>query len=374
MDKFIYADNAATTRLDENAFEAMKPYLLNNYGNASQPYTIGNEAHKAIQKSRQIIAECIGANSDEVFFTSCGTESNNWAIKGSIEKNKQIATSVIEHHAILNPCSSVERNGIKVSYIPVTNSGLVLTESLNESLSVDTSLVSIMLANNEIGSIQNISELAALSHSHGAYFHTDAVQAVGHIKVDVRELGVDLLSASAHKFNGPKGIGFLYIKEGTPIKQLIDGGSQEHGLRAGTENVASIVGMAVALKANIDNLENNAKHILNLEKRLLNQLYESNIDFIRNGSDKHIPGNISLSFKNHDGEKILHRLDLRKIYISTGSACDSVNTQVSHVIKALGIDESYAKGTIRISLGKYNTVEEIDIIAAELINILCAKR
>ncbi len=374
MERLIYADNAASTKLDADAFEAMKPYLLDNYGNASQPYSFGYEAHNAIQKSRQTIAECIGANPDEVFFTSCGTESDNWAIKGTVVNNKQIAVSNIEHHAILRSCSSVEKNGIKISYIPVTKSGLVLVESLNHVLSVETSLVSIMLANNEIGSIQNISELAALSHSHGALFHTDAVQAVGHINVNVRELGVDLLSASAHKFNGPKGIGFLYIKKGTPIRPIIDGGSQEQKLRAGTENVASIVGMAVALKTNIDNLENNTNHILNLEERLMNHLYKADLDFIRNGSSKHIPGNISLSFKNRDGEKILHRLDLRRICISTGSACDSVNTQVSHVIKALGIDESYAKGTIRISLGKHNTPEEVDTIATELINLLSAKR
>ncbi len=371
MGKIIYADNAATTALDKDAFEAMKPFLIQCYGNASQPYSIGMEARKAIKESRQIIADCIGSSPEEIFFTSCGTESDNWVIKQSVENGRQIAVSMIEHHAILNACSSIEKNGIKVSYIPVNNYGIVLSENLKETLINATSLVSIMLANNEIGTIQNIEELAAVAHQHNALFHTDAVQALGHIKVDVKKSNVDYLSASAHKFNGPKGIGFLYVKKGAPLKPFIDGGSQEYGMRAGTENVASIVGMAVALRNNIVQLESNAKHIQELENRLITQLKELGLDFIRNGSNNHIPGNVSLSFRDSDGERIMHRLDLKGICISTGSACDSVNAQLSHVVKAIGVNDKYAKGTIRISLGKNNTIEDVDQISSELARILC---
>ena len=228
-----------------------------------------------------------------------------------------------------------------------------------------------MMANNEIGTIQDIRKLAATVHQHNSLFHIDAVQALGHINVDVRNLNVDYLSASAHKFNGPKGIGFLYAKKGVPLFPIIDGGSQEFGMRAGTENVASIVGMAVALKNNTSQLNSNAKYLLELENRLILRLKESRLNFIRNGSNNHIPGNVSLSFKESDGEMILHRLDIKGICISTGSACDSVNTQISHVIQAIGVDEKYAKGTIRISLGKNNTIEDVDIISSEIAKILC---
>lgn len=371
MKKYIYADNAATTKLDIDAFEAMKPYLLDEYGNASQPYSFSRTTKKALKESRKTIAACIGAEPDEIFFTSGGTESDNWAIKGIIENGakKGIITSQIEHHAILNACASMEHEDKSVIYLPVSVDGTVLPETLEEHITDSVKLVSIMTANNEIGTIQPIRSLSDIAHKHGAYFHTDAVQAIGHIHVNVNELGVDMLSASAHKFNGPKGTGFLYIRKGTPMQAFHHGGAQEHGYRAGTEDVASIVGMAVALKKNVDSIETNTVRLNELENSLIIGL--SGLDFIRNGSIKHhLPGNISLSFNNADGEAILHRLDLMGILISTGSACDSVHTQVSHVIRTMGLKESYAKGTVRISLGKHNTESDVAVIAKAISQII----
>ena len=372
MKEFIYADNAATTKLDIDAFEAMKPFLLEEYGNASQPYSFGRSAQKALKNARAQIAECIGALPEEIYFTSGGTESNNWVIKSSAlsdPRKRPMITSEIEHHALLHSCAAIERSGYPVVYLPVNSFGEVSADRLRETLSDNTRLVSIMFSNNEIGTIQPIKELAEISHSSGALFHTDAVQAVGHVKIDVRTLGVDFLSASAHKFNGPKGTGFLYIRKGVDLLPYADGGKQEYGLRAGTENVAGIVGMAVALEKNCKEVDVHSEHLRELESRLLTQL-DGRIDYIRNGGVNRIPGNISLSFRNVEGEALLHRLDLMRICISTGSACDSVNTQISHVLKAINLDESYAKGTIRISLGKHNTVDEVDAIARALIKII----
>lgn len=373
MKDYIFADNAATTKLDNDAFEAMKPYLLDEYGNASQPYFFSKSAKAALKAARQTIASCINADEDEIYFTSCGTESNNWAIKGSAfadaEKHATV-TSSIEHHAILNTCASIEKLGYPVVYLPVDYYGIVNVKTLEEHLTNKTRLVSIMMANNEIGTIQPIKELCDTAHKFGTLFHTDAVQAVGHIPIDVKKLGVDMLSSSAHKFNGPKGIGFLYVKKGTPLASLIDGGAQEHGMRAGTENIASIVAMATALKINCEQIEENEKHIRSLEKIIIDGLNESGIDYIRNGSNNRIPGNVSLSFKGKDGEAILHRMDLMGIAISTGSACDSVNTQISHVLKAINLHEEYALGTVRISLGKDNTEEETEKIVKNLVKII----
>ncbi len=383
MKQIIYADNAATTELDMIAFEAMKPLLLNEYGNASQPYSFGRSARQAVKEARQQIAACIGAQEHEVFFTSCGTESDNWVLNcfSNCESKKLIITSCIEHHAILKPCEAMPRS-TKVVQLPVNRLGEISCNDLEKTLERELNhadysgnvLVSIMYANNEIGTIQPIKELSQIAHSHGALFHTDAVQAVGHVSIDVKDLDVDFLSASAHKFNGPKGIGFLFVKQGIPFHPMIYGGAQESKMRAGTENVASIVGMSVALKNNTDEIAKNADSIHNLEKRLIERIEEANLDFVRNGSLNHVPGNVNLSFKNSDGEMILHRLDLKGICISTGSACDSINTQVSHVIKAIGVPDDYSRGTIRVSLGKNNTLEEIDAIADAIISIFKRNR
>lgn len=368
MEQFIYADNAATTKLDIDAFEAMKPYLLDEYGNASQHYSFARKPKKALKEARTIIAECINASPEEIYFTSGGTESDNWAIKGIALSctNARIITSKIEHHAILNSCKAVEMIGIPVTYLNVTKQGVVELSKLESAITSSTKLVSVMYANNEIGSIQPIKELCEIAHKSGALFHTDAVQAVGHIHINVKELGVDLLSASAHKFNGPKGVGFLYIKNGTPIQPYANGGSQESLLRAGTENIAAIIGMAVALKKNCEQINQMKTHLDDLESELLRLLGEYNIRFVHNGAENHLAGNISLSFPDKDGEALMHILDLHGICVSTGAACDSVNTEVSHVLQAIGLHEKYAKGTIRISLGRNNTSEDVQHIADSL--------
>ena len=377
MKQFIYADNAATTKLDPVAYEAMLPWLKEEYANASQPYSFARLAKKALVEARALIAECINAKPDEIFFTSGGTESDNWAIKGAAFANPEhraMITSQIEHHAVLRSCESIERLGYPVIYLPVNKDGTVLLETLEKNITDNTRLVSVMLANNEIGTIQPIKDLVRIAHKHGALFHTDAVQAVGHIPIDVQDLGVDLLSASAHKFNGPKGIGFLYVREGTPILPLLNGGAQENSLRAGTENVASIVGMATALSMNCSQIQKSQNHSAKMVELICSILNDAEVDYIRNGYSNGLKGTLNLSFRGKDGEAILHRLDLRGILVSTGSACDSNSVQVSHVIKAINVPDSYAKGTIRISLGKDNTIEEAKIIGETLVSVLMEQK
>lgn len=370
MKEYVYADNAATTRLSNKAFESMLPYLQNEYGNASQLYSFARLPKKALKEARQVIANCIGAQPSEIFFTSCGTESDNWVINGAVQQHLPIVTSSIEHHAILRPCEAAKRCGCSVSLLPVTKEGIVLSSSVKEVVHSSCGLLSVMYANNEIGTIQPIKELATIAHENGWLMHTDAVQAMGHTRINVRELGIDMLSASAHKFNGPKGIGFLYIKEGIDWPSLIKGGAQEKGLRAGTENVASIVGMATALEENVISICENESYLAHLEEILISNLSRSGIVFYRNGAENHIRGNVSLSFPNRSGESIMHRLDLKGICVSTGSACDSKETQISHVLKAIGLEEMLAKGTIRISLCKYNTEQDMIKIVQVLVGIL----
>lgn len=373
MKVHIYADHAATTKLDMTAFEAMRPWLLEEYGNASQPYSFAQKPKKALAKARADIAACIGALPEEIYFTSGGTESDNWAIKSAVlvgRGKKTVVTSAFEHHAVLRSCAVVERLGYPVVYMRPTAEGYILPEMLEACIGDDTRLVSVMFANNELGSIQPIRALCEIAHMHDALFHTDAVQAVGHIKIDVHALGVDILSASAHKFNGPKGVGFLYIRKGVELPSYVDGGAQESAQRAGTENVAAIVGMAAALKANCAAMEKNRQHILRVEERVVSLLNDSNIVYRRNGGEECLPGLLSLSFPEREGEMLLHRMDLMGISISTGSACDGKNAEISHVLQAIGLEKSYAKGTIRISLGKDNTEEDAERIAKALIGIL----
>lgn len=375
MSRLIYADNAATTKIDTAAFEAMKPFLTNEYGNASQPYAFARKPKKALQDARETIASCIGAAPEEIFFTSGGTESDNWAIKGSallnVSKHATV-TSAFEHHAVLHPCKALERSGYPVVYMWPSREGYITAEILKKYITSQTYLTSVMFANNEIGTVQPIKELCVAAHENGSLFHTDAVQAVGHLSVDVHDLGVDMLSASAHKFNGPKGVGFLYIRNGLKAMPYSDGGAQESGLRAGTENVAGIVGMAVALKNNFDALEENKRYVERLESKLVGMLKSSGIKHVRNGGTSRLPGLLSLSFPGADGEAILHRLDLTGICISTGSACNSRSTEVSHVLQAIQLEDSYAKGTIRISLGKTNTEDDVEAVFKALMKIFRA--
>ncbi len=373
MKKHIYADNAATTQLDKAAFEAMTPWLLDEYGNASQPYAFARKPKKALAEARRTIAYCIGALPEEIFFTSGGTESDNWVIKGSAfsDPNKEATiTSAFEHHAVLHSCAAVERLGYPVAYLWPNEKGYILPEILRANITDSTRLVSVMFANNELGTIQPIKELCDVAHERGALFHTDAVQAVGHVPIDVHELGADFLSASAHKFNGPKGIGFLYVRKGVDLIPYVDGGAQEGGCRAGTENIASIVGMAIALKNNCDQMSDNEQHLRILENKVIELLSAGEVRFIRNGGTDTLPGVLSLAFPGNEAEAILHRMDLMGISISTGSACDSKNIEISHVLQAIHLDEELATGTIRISLGKNNSESDAEAIAAALIKIV----
>lgn len=367
----IYADNAATTQLDPEALAAMMPFLQNEYGNASQPYSFARPVKKALAAARKEIADCIGAQPEEIFFTSGGTESDNWAIKGTLRygDNRTIVTSQIEHHAILNACAAVERLGYPVAYLPVDGEGLVSPRVLKEGISNNTKLVSIMTVNNEIGTIEPIRQLAEIAHENGALFHTDAVQAIGHIPMQVNDLGIDMMSASAHKFNGPKGVGFLYIKKGTILQPYASGGAQEFGMRAGTENVAYIVAMARALHKNCTLLNETASRLNKMEDIFLQTLKHAGIEFLRNGAPSHAPGILNISIKNADGEILLHRLDLKGICISTGSACDSVTTQISHVIRAIAVPPEFAQGTIRVSFGRDNKENDAREIANAIVAI-----
>lgn len=370
----IYADHAATTALSPSAYAAMQPWLQEKYGNPSTLYSFAREPRKAIDDAREIIATCVGAKPEEIFFTSGGTEADNWALLGTAfqryDWKGRIITSSIEHHAIMNTCDFLKRMGYQIDYLPVDKYGIVDINTLKSHLRNDVNLVSIMFANNEIGTIQPIQSLAKIVHQHKGYFHTDAVQAVGHVSINVKELNVDMLSASAHKFNGPKGIGFLYVQEGISIEPLIHGGSQESGKRAGTENIAGIVGMAVALREHYEQLEEEKRYLQELADILLSELRCYQLDFIVNGSENRIPGSLSLSFPNVEGELLLHRLDLMGSAVATGSACDSMSTILSHVIRAIKVPDEYAYGTIRITLGMDNSVEQMKILAGQINKII----
>ena len=356
------------------ALEAMLPFLQTEYGNASTLYSLARKPKKAIAAARAAIANCIGAEPEEIFFTSCGTESDNWALKGTAFRfpgqKKRIITSSIEHHAILHSCAFLEKMGYDIVYLPVEEKGLVSPDALEKAINEDTVLVSIMMANNEIGTIEPIKELSDIAHNHGILFHTDAVQAVGHIPINVDELGIDMLSASAHKFNGPKGIGFLYIRKGTSLMNLLDGGAQESGHRGGTENVASIVGMATALRFNVDNMQKHTSHLEQLQKIFIKGLDEHGVDYVLNGYEYRIPGSFSVSFPHKEGEAILHRLDLMGVAVTTGSACNSKETEVSHVLKAISLPENLALGTVRFTFGFDNTEEEVRYVANCLAKIM----
>lgn len=374
MQTLIYADHAATTMLSPAACEAMLPWLQDKYGNPSTLYSLAREPRKAVASARETIAACIGARPEEIYFTSGGTEADNWALTGRAFREPgqrgHFITSSIEHHAILRTCDFLKRMGYDVDFLPVDQHGLILSDTLDNYLRSETMLVSIMLANNEIGTIEPIKELTEVAHRHGCLFHTDAVQAVGHILLNVKDLGVDMLSASAHKFNGPKGTGFLYVRDGVTIEPLLHGGAQENRRRAGTENVAGIVGMATALQEHIEQLGQEAAYLQKLADLLLKALRNTGLDFIVNGGDNRIPGSLSLSFRGAEGEMLLHRLDLMGTAVATGSACDSKNTVLSHVIRAIGVPDAYAYGTIRITLGMDNTTEQIPALAEQISRIL----
>ena len=372
--KQVYLDNAATTPVRLEVEVAMRPYFCEKYGNPSGVYQMSSENRGMIENVREQIAKTLNASAEEIYFTSGGTESDNWAIKAAAqmlkEKGRHIITSKIEHHAILNSCAYLEKQGFEVTYLDVDEWGSIRLDVLEKAIRKDTILISVMYANNEVGTIQKIAQIGKIAEKNDILFHTDAVQAYGQLLIDVKKENIDLLSASAHKFNGPKGIGFIFIKSGTSHHPFMDGGAQESGMRAGTENVASIVGMATALKKNCHEMKQNQENLLQIEQKFLNVLSNSKLDFVRNGDVDHIPGNVSISFRNASGEMLLHRLDLMGICISTGSACDSKSIQTSHVLKAIHLSDEYARGTIRVSFGKQNTLDEATTIANAIIKIL----
>lgn len=370
----IYADHAATTKLDEDALLEMQKYQQEEYGNPSALYSLSRKPHIAITNARDTISQLIGASTEEIFFTSCGTEADNWAIKGVAFKylgeKKRIITSCIEHHAVLNTCAFLEKIGFDIVYLPVNEKGKVSTLDLEKAINDSTILVSIMMANNEIGTIQEIEELAIVAHKHNVLFHTDAVQTIGHVYVNIHNLKVDLLSASAHKFNGPKGVGFLYVKKGIIIENLLSGGGQEKFQRAGTENVAGIVGMSIALKKNCHFIESNTAYLNKLVNYFWYKMNETELVYLSNGAEDRVPGSISISIKGANGEMLMHCLDLMGIMVSTGSACNSEKSEISHVLKAIEIPEEFAFGTLRITLGLNNTTDDIEKIVMGIRKIL----
>lgn len=356
--RLIYADHAATTPLSKMAFESMLPFLREEFGNPSSLHGWSKVPRKAVEDARATIASCIGAEPDEIYFTSGGTEADNWVIKGS---EGGLMVSSYEHHAVLNAAVSELERGRQVCYCKPKMEGNVWPDTIAENWQDGIKLVSVMAANNEIGSRNVLGHIAQHVHSKGALFHTDAVQAVGHVKIDVKKDSVDFLSASAHKFNGPRGVGFLYMRKGLSLKSLMSGGQQEFGLRAGTENVAAIVGMATALKENCNNLEANTEHLDSMREQLMMGIADMSDDVHFPGSkfNLQLPGFVCASFSGRSAEAIVHILDLRGIAISAGAACDSKNTQISHVLKAIHLPRKYAEGTVRISLGIENTEEDV---------------
>lgn len=371
----IYTDNAATTPLSREVLEEMMPYLTEYYGNASSIYKIGRDSKSALEKSREKVASLLGAKTEEIFFTGSGSEADNWAIKGvayaNEKKGKHIITSAIEHHAVLHTCQFLEKQGFKVTYLPVDEFGFVNPDDLEKAITDETILVSIMLANNEIGTIEPIRELAEIAHKHKVLFHTDAVQAVGHIPVDVNDLGVDLMSASAHKFEGPKGVGMLYIKKGTRITQFMHGGAQERGKRASTENIAGIVGMAKALEIACENMDENVKKITELRDMYISMVMGKIPHCRLNGHpEKRLPGNSNISFRFIEGESLLLSLDMRGIAASSGSACTSGSLDPSHVLLGIGLEHGVAHGSLRVTFSHRNTKEEVEEIVNALIEIV----
>ncbi len=372
----IYLDNAATTKIRGEVLSAMMPYLTTEYGNPSGVYSLAREAHSGLDRAREQMRRALNAKfAREIFFTSCGTESDNWAIKGTAyalaDKGKHIITSKAEHHAVLETCAFLETQGFSVTYLDPDRFGMITADMVENAITEETILVSVMHANNEIGTINPIREIAETAHSHGILMHTDAVQSVGHIPVDVQELGVDLLSLSGHKFHAPKGVGALYIRSGCKLAHFMNGGAQERGSRAGTENLASIVGMGEAIRLACDEMQAENTRLAALRDEMIRRILSEIPDARLNGhpTDR-LPGNLRVSFPNVKAELILFNMDLAGIACSGGSACTAGSIGVSHVLEAIKADPEYASGTVRFSFSRYTTLEEIDEAVNTLKTIL----
>lgn len=367
----IYMDHSATSPVDPEVFKAMKPYFVDSFGNASTLYSLGREARKAMEDSRKKVASLIGADPTEVIFTSGGTESDNIAIKGTAyrlrKKGNHIITSDIEHPAVEETCKYLEKNGFKVTYLPAGEEGIVKVEDLGNAITDKTILITIMHANNEIGTIQPIKEIGEVAREHKIYFHTDAVQSVGKIPVDVKDLNVDMLSLSSHKLYGPKGIGALYVKKGVRLEPIIHGGGHEKGIRPGTENVAGIVGLGKACEIAEQNLEENLKRLTAIRDEIIEKVLSGIEQSYLNGHPtKRLPNNINFRFTSIEGESLVLHLDAKGIASSTGSACSSKKLEPSHVLMALGLKEVDAHGSLRLTLGKENKEEEIDYVVESI--------
>ena len=371
MGRFVYADNAATTKISEPVFQAMLPFLTEKYGNSSSLYGLGRDSRRAIEAAREKTAKALGAEPREIFFTSCGSESDNWAIKSTAlamaqKGKKHIITTVFEHHAVLHTCQTLERQGFEVTYLPVEPNGIVSLESVQKAIRPDTALVTIMYANNEIGTIQPIPEIGQICKEKGVIFHTDAVQAVGAVPIDVKKQNIDLLSLSAHKFHGPKGVGALYIRKGLIIPNLIDGGGQERGRRAGTENNAYIVGLGTAIELACASIEEKNAKVSAMRDRLISELLKIPHTRLNGDAVKRLPGNVNISFEGIEGESLLLMLDSKGICGSSGSACTSGSLDPSHVLLSIGLKHEVAHGSLRLSLSDFNSEDDVDYILEQV--------
>ena len=375
----IYMDNAATTRVTEPVSEAMRPYFGEIYGNPMSVHSFGREARKGVEEARRQVAAALNAEPSEIYFTGCGTESDNWAIRGAayanLRKGKHLITTQIEHHAVLHTCEQLEREGFNVTYLPVDEFGIVRMDALKDAIRPDTTLISVMAANNEIGTIQPIEEIAKLAKERGILFHTDAVQAIGSLPFDVKAMGIDLLSLSGHKFHAPKGVGALYIRNGVRLQRLIQGGAQERTQRAGTENVASIVGLGKAIAMAAENIDRHNAQLTAVRDRLIDRIL-AEIPYTRlNGHrTQRLPGNCNISFRFIEGESLLLALDLKGIAGSSGSACTSGSLDPSHVLLAIGLPHEIAHGSLRLSLSEENTIEQADRVVDALKEIVARLR
>ncbi len=375
MKKIIYLDNAATTRTKPEVVEAMLPYFTEHYGNPSSVYDFSGPAKEAVSEARQLIADAIGAQAREIYFTGGGTEADNWAIKAAAdaykEKGNHIITSKIEHHAVLHTCEYLEKHGFEVTYLDVDENGVVKLEELKKAIRPETILISIMFANNEIGTIQPIGEIGKIAKEHGILFHTDAVQAFGHLPIDVNDISIDMMSASGHKINGPKGIGFLYIRTGVKIRSFIHGGAQERKRRAGTENVVGIVGFGKAVQLAMATMEERACHERELRDYLMERIMEE-IPYTRINGDRinRLPNNANFAFQFIEGESLLIMLDSKGICGSSGSACTSGSLDPSHVLLAIGLPHEIAHGSLRLTMSEENTKEDMDFVVESIKGIV----
>lgn len=365
--RFIYADNAATTAVSEEVLNAMLPHFTKSYGNASSIYKLGRDAQKDIENARAKVAETLGAEPKEIFFTSCGSESDNWAIKGVAENmakkgKKHIITSVFEHHAVLHTCQYLEKHGFEVTYVPVSKEGFVNPEDIKNAIRPDTALVTIMYANNEIGTIQPIEEIANICKEKKVIFHTDAVQAVGHVDIDVKKQGIDMLSLSGHKIHAQKGIGALYVRKGIVLPNLVHGGGQERNKRAGTENVPAIVGLGVAIENATKNISERNSKIIPRRNRLIDGILKLPYTRLNGDREKRLPGNLNISIEGIEGESLLLMLDMNGICASSGSACTSGSLDPSHVLLSIGLKHEVAHGSLRLSIEDDVTDEDVDYI------------